>query len=80
MLLFIVITAIAALVAYFIIKGTKKPINHVEDIKIQSTAIPVEEPKKKVEPVNAVEPIAKVQKAEPKKKAAPKKKIVKSDK
>jgi len=80
MLLFIVIIALAAVVAYFVVNGTKKPVHHVEDIKIQSTVLPVEEPKKKVEPVKAVAPIAEVQKAEPKKKSAPKKKVVKSDK
>ena len=73
MLLFIVILVIAALVAYFVINGKKKPVEHVENIKVQSTALPKEEPKK-------VEPIAEVQVAEPKKKAAPKKKIVKKEK
>lgn len=73
MLLFIVILAIAAVVAYFVLNGKKKQIQHVEDIKVQSTVLPKEEPKK-------VEPIAEVQVAEPKKKAAPKKKAVKKAK
>ena len=73
MLLFIVILAIAAVVAYFVLNGKKKQIQHVEDIKVQSTVLPKEEPKK-------VEPIAEVQVAEPKKKAAPKKKVVKKEK
>lgn len=76
MLLFIVILAIAAVVAYFVLNGKKKPVEHVENIKVQSTAIPVEE---------KIEFIAKVQVAEPeqleeRKKAAPKKKAVKKAK
>lgn len=76
MLLFIVILAIAAVVAYFVLNGKKKPVEHVENIKVQSTAIPVEE---------KVEPIAEVQVAEPeqleeRKKAVVKKKAVKKAK
>lgn len=63
MLVFIVIIAISAIVAYFVINSKKKDVKHVEDIKVQSTVLPVEE---------KIEPIAKVQKAEPKKKAVKK--------
>ena len=76
MLLFIVILAIAAVVAYFVLNGKKKPVEHVENIKVQSTAIPVPE---------KIEPIAEVQVAEPeqleeRKKAVVKKKAVKKAK
>ena len=76
MLLFIVILAIAAVVAYFVLNGKKKPVEHVENIKVQSTAIPVKE---------KIEPIAEVQVAEPeqleeRKKAVVKKKAVKKAK
>ena len=76
MLLFIVILAIAAVVAYFVLNGKKKPVEKVENIKVQSTALPVKE---------KVEPIAEVQVAEPeqleeRKKAVVKKKAVKKAK
>lgn len=79
MLLFIVILAIAAVVAYFVLNGKKKSVQHVEDIKVQSTVLPV------AEPVEVVEPIAEVQVAEPeqleeRKKAVVKKKAVKKAK
>lgn len=78
MLVFIVIIAIAAVVAYFVVSSKKKTVQHVEDIKVQSTVLPKEESKK-------VEPIAEVQVAEPeqleeRKKAVAKKKATKKAK
>jgi len=76
MLVFIVIIAIAAVVAYFVVSSKKKTVQHVEDIKVQSTVLPVEE---------KIEPIAEVQVAEPeqleeRKKAVAKKKTTKKAK
>jgi hypothetical protein len=75
MLVFIVIIAISAVVAYFVVNSKKKTAEvHIEP-KVQSTVHPVKEEVKV-----KVEPIAEVQVAEPKKKAAPKKKVVKKEK
>ncbi len=71
MLVFIVIIAISAVVAYFVVNSKKKDAQQPLEPKVQSTVLPVEE---------KVEPIANVQKAAPKKKASPKKKIVKKEK
>lgn len=73
MLVFIVIIAISAVVAYFVVNSKKKPAELNIEPKVQSTVHPVKEEVK-------VEPIAEVQVAEPKKKAAPKKKVVKKEK